>query len=55
MIHSGICNNSSDGGSGSNRSILAQLHDKPEYIIPMMSLFVRFLRLDLWPHTNSIW
>lgn len=55
IIHSGICNNSSDGGSGSNRSILAQLHDKPEYIISMMSLFVRFLRLDLWPHTNSIW
>ena len=54
MIHSSICSNSSDGGSGSNRNILAQLHDKPEYIISMMSLFVRFLRLDLWPHTNSI-
>ena len=54
MIYSSICSNSSDGGSGSNRNILAQLHDKPKYIISMMSLFVRFLRLDLWPHTNSI-
>ena len=58
MIHSSICSNS----SGSNRSILGQLPDKPlgqlpdkpEYIISMMFLFVRFLRLDLWPHTNSI-
>ena len=54
MIHSSICSNSSDGDSGSNRSILGQLPDKPEYIISMMFLFVRFLRLDLWPHTNSI-
>ena len=56
MIYSSICSNSSDASitSGSNRNILAQLHDKPKYIISMMSLFVRFLRLDLWPHTNSI-
>lgn len=54
MIHSCICSNSSDGDGGSNRSILGQLPDKPECIISMMFLFVRFLRLDLWPHTNSI-